>query len=180
MLATDPSLLKLLLTRRGALRLGLGVGGAVLLLGGAGAFVFRAKPPAAGLAVLSDDERETVRALADAYFPADTPTGVPANDVDIAGRVDAYVARLLPREQRLLRALLTLVEQWPRATLAGRFSALPTAARVEIVDAWERGIEQRQQLASVFRTLVGVAYFDEPRVLRAIGHRFGCLPVVPS
>ena len=179
--ASDPGHLRQLLTRRGVMRLGLGVGGALLVLGSGAGFVFRAKPAAQGRVLLSVDEGATVAALADAYFPEGNEVGVAANHLDIAGSVDAYMARLLPREQRLLRALFTLIEQWPRTQLASGFSALSLDDRIAMLTTWETSaLEQRQALASVLRTIVAVSYFDEPRVLAAIGHRHGCLPVLPS
>jgi hypothetical protein len=179
MFAADPSFVRMCFTRRGMLRLGLGVGGAALLLGGGvGAFLLGDKPAGQGSLVLTDGERATVSALADAYFPPHDAV-VPARELDVAGRVDAYFARMLPREQRLARALLRIVESWPRASFQGAFSTLALEERIDVLRAWEEShLEQRQQLASVLRTFVGIGYFDDAKVLSALGHRFGCLPMV--
>jgi hypothetical protein len=73
----------------------------------------RHKPAAAGRAVLSQDEEAVVVALAEAYFPRGNAFGVCVFDVDVAGVVDGYVAGLLSRERRGIRALLRGLDAWP-------------------------------------------------------------------
>ena len=167
--------LRSVLSRRGALKLGVGIGiGMVVVAGASGAWLLRSTPAAPGLHTLSVDE---------AYFPAGNALGVSAADVDIVSAVDTYLGRLLPREQRLSRALFVVLEQWPRVSFSSSrgFSQLSVPERIEVLRAWEDSeIPQRNLLATVLRSLVGMPYFEDARVLSAMGHRFGCLPVLPA
>jgi hypothetical protein len=182
---TRPSLnVRQLLTRRAVLKLGLGTAGAALLVGGGGAaWLLSDRPAGPGLLALSNEEAVFVRALGDTLFPPENPIGVAAADVDIVGGADAYIDGLLPRDRRGLRALLTAVEQWPRVSLSSgkRFSELPLAGRIAIVRAFEDStVTERRMLGSLLRTLIGLTYFDDPRVLAALAFRPGCLPTLPA
>jgi len=174
-----------LLSRRGLLKLGLGVG--VVVAGAAGAAAWgllRHRPAAPGRTVLSGDEVAVVAALAEAYFPRGNPFGVSAFDVDVAAVVDGYIAGLLPRERRGLRALLRGLDAWPvvSATSTSRFSDLDVAGRVAVLRAFDdSSVPERRLLGTLFRQLVGMAMLEDDRLLAAVGHRHGCgLPVWPA
>lgn len=169
-----------LLTRRRILKLGLGVGGAALVLGGAGAWIFRLRPTAAGRAVLSVEELSFVDALAEALFPEGNALGLDVQRLEVGVKLDGYLARFPPREQRLLRAVLTLVDQWPRISLssARRFAELPVDDRVEVLRGFdESGRPERRGLTELLRVVVGMSVFEDPQALAALGHRFGCPPI---
>lgn len=172
-----------LLTRRRLLKLGVGLGGVALLLGGGGSWLLADRPARAGLKVLSDGEASFVEALADALFPAGNPLGVPASAVDVVGGADAYIAGMLPRDRKGLRALLRAIEQWPRMSMEStrRFSELDVPARVEVLRAFDdSSVVERRLLGSLLRTLVAVSYFDDARVLAALSFTAGCEPMPAS
>jgi hypothetical protein len=170
--------LRHLLTRRRLLKLGLGLGGAAIVAGGgATAWLLSDRPAAAGRAALSEREAAVVAALADAYFPPGSPLGVSVEDVDVVSGADAYIAGLLAKERRLLRALLTAIDQWPRVTLSSpaRFSAWPRSDRVKALRALDESpVPEKRQLAGLLRALVAMPFFDDPRVLQAVGFSWGC------
>jgi hypothetical protein len=167
--------LRQLLTRRRILKLGLGLGGATLALAaGSAAFVFVERAPASGRRVLSPSEAATVSAIAEALFPPGNGLGVSAADVDVAGAVDAQLASLLKNERRIVRAFLVAFESWPRASLKGAFSSLPLPDRIAMLRELETGSGTSRQVASLVRTIVGAPFFEDERVLAAIGHRWGC------
>lgn len=175
-----PSTLSPLLTRRRLLKLGLGFGGAVVVLGGLGAWTFRLRPTASGRRVLSTEEISFVDALAEALFPGGNPLGLDVKQLDVSTRLDENLARYPAREQRVLRAVLTLVEQWPRLSLssASRFSELPLDDRVAVLTAFDESRRpERRGLMELLRIVVGMAIFEDPAALAAIGHRFGCPPI---
>ncbi|HEX9100724.1 MAG TPA: hypothetical protein VF997_00905, partial [Polyangia bacterium] len=102
-----------MLTRRGFLRAGL-VGG--VLLGGA-AVVGRSlsgyrldAATAARLRALSPKEYLVMQAVARRVLAPDAADAPSPDSVDVAGAVDAYVAKLPAAVQRDVRALLQLVE----------------------------------------------------------------------
>ena len=101
----------------------------------------------------------------------------------IVGGVDAYAARLLPRERQLLRVLMRAIEQWPRLSLSStaRFSTLDVTARQQVLRAFEdSSLTERRLLGTLLRGLVGMPLFDDPRFLAAIGHKHGCgLQILP-
>ncbi len=172
------------LTRRGVLGAGLLFGATAIGLGGLSYTLFRGRAAAQGRALLSDEEAKVVAAIADTYFPPGNELGVAAQDVDVVGGVDAYLNGLLPREKALLRGVVMAFDAWPRLsfTSSARFSDLPLDDRVAILSAWEdSALDERRQLVSVLRVIVGMVVFDDPRFLAAIGHRWGCpipLPVL--
>jgi choline dehydrogenase-like flavoprotein len=174
-----------LLTRRHLLKLGLGAGVVVAAGVGAAAWgLLRHKPAAPGRSVLSNDEVAVVVAVAEAYFPRGNGFGVSAFDVDVGAVVDGYVAGLLSRERRGIRALLRGLEAWPVMSGASTstFASLDVAARIEVLRAFDTSsILERRLLGTLFRQLVGMAMLEDDRLLKAMGHRHGCgLPVWPD
>ncbi len=159
------------------MKLGLGVGGGALLVGGGVLSLFRTGPTAAGKQVLSADEAAFLEALAEVYLPPGNALGLDAKALDVSGSFDAHLASLPPREQRIMRGLLALFDQWPRMSLSsfGRFASLPLDERVAVMRAWEESPRQaRHGVAGALRVVVGLHLFASPAALAAVGHRFGC------
>jgi hypothetical protein len=159
------------------LKASVGFGAVVVVLGGGARWLVSDRGVAPGRAALSTREADVVKALADAHFPPGNVLGFSADDVDVVAGADAYLAALLPEDRRLFRALLTAFDQWPRLSLASTstFSALDTNARVSVLRAFEESARiERRLIASLFRTLVGMPFFDDARVLSAIGFTPGC------
>lgn len=179
-MSTGLAELRARLTRRRLLGLGVGVG--ALALAGSAGWLLSVPRPGAGRVALSDHEAELLVRLAEVWFPPGNPLGVAAGDVDIGGELDRLLAFLAPREQRAVHAILRVLDQLPRAGLRSttRFSALPLEERRAILVSWETSQGPKRQLAGLLRVLVGLSYFEDERVRRAIGHSFGCplpLPV---
>jgi len=107
--------LRLRLTRRRVLALGVGVG--ALTIAGSLGWLVSLPTPAPGRLALSAREDELLVRLAEVWFPPGNPLGVAAGDVDIGGDLDRLVVLFAPQEQRVLHALLRVVDQLPRATL---------------------------------------------------------------
>lgn len=164
-------------SRRGFLKVGLGVGAGVLLVGGGALALFRSGPTAAGKKVLSADEADFLDALAEVYLPPGNALGIDASTLDVSGSFDEHVRSLPPRERRVMRGLLALFDQWPRVSFSssGRFSALPLEERIAVMRAWEESPRQaRYGLANLLRVVVGLHMFSSPAALAAVGHRYGC------
>lgn len=165
------------LTRRALLRVGVGFGAVALVAGGGVRWLVSDRPTAPGRAALSLREAGVVAALADAYFPPGNPLGVSAADIDLVSAVDAYLASLLAEDRRLFRALLTAVDQWPRASLSSTssFTAWPRADRVAKLRELDTSARAEPRLVGgLFRAMVGMPFLEDPRALAAIGHEPGC------
>lgn len=166
------------------LKISLAFGGVFILLAGSGgAWLFRPQITATGRAFLSTDEEKLITSLAEVYFPKNNPIGIYFDDVDIVAGVDTYLSRLLAREQKLLRALLGALEQYPRLSFSSKktLSELSLDERTEMISSFETSTySEKRDIGALLRSLVGMAYFEDKRVLRAIGHRPGCLDVLPS
>lgn len=165
------------LSRRGFLKLGVGVGGGALLLGGGVLSLFRAGPAAEGRAVLSSEEASFLEALAEVYLPPGNALGLDARALDVSGSFDRHLASLPPRERRIVRGLFALYDQWPRLSFSslGRFASLPLDERSELIRAWEESPRQaRHGIAGILRVLLGLHLFSSPAALAAVGHRYGC------
>ena len=167
------------ITRRQLLGLGLGVGGTAFLLSGFAGYrlFFHREERLEGFSLLSKPEVEFVRALSDAHFPQQNELGVPASDVPIAEGVDGWMMGMGSQEQMIVRTLLAVVDRWPQITLSSgqRFSALPFPDRVQMLKNWEeKGNDATRGLAELLRTVVSLHYFEDQRVLAAMGLRLGC------
>ncbi len=165
------------LTRRGLLRAGLGFGAAAIVAAGGARWLVSDRPTNVGRQALSPREERVVAALAEAHFPPGNALGMSVADVDIVSGADAYIAGLLPEDNRLLRALLTAFDQWPRASLSSlsTFSALPVLDRVRVLRAFEdSATTERRLIAAAFRALIGMPFFEDPRALASIGFAPGC------
>ena len=165
------------LTRRRLLGAGLGFGVAAVVAGGGARWLVSDRPSRLGRQALSAREERVVGALAEAHFPPGNALGISVLDVDVISGADAYIAGLLPQESRLVRALLTAFDQWPRLTLssASTFSALPLDERITELRAFEESsVSERRLIAALFRALVGMPFFEDPRALASIGFVAGC------
>lgn len=165
------------LTRRRLFSVGAGFGALAIAAGGGARWLVSDRPTAGGRQALSAREERVVAALAEAHFPPGNALGVSVLDVDVVSGADAYIAGLLPQDNRLLRALLTAFDQWPRLTLSSTstFSALPLAGRISELRAFEDSpMAERRLIASLFRALVGMPFFEDPRALASIGFLPGC------
>lgn len=166
-----------LFSRRGFLKLGVGVGGGALLLGGSALALFRAGPAAEGMAVLSSDEAAFLEALAEVYLPPGNALGLDVKALEVSASFDRHLASLPSRERRIVRGLFALFDQWPRLSFSsfGRFAGLPLEERIEIIRAWEESPRQaRHGIAGILRVLLGLHLFASPAALLAVGHRYGC------
>ncbi len=171
------------LTRRTLLKAGIGFGVVAVAAGGGARWLVSDRPSAPGRVALSAREAGVVQALAEAHFPPGNVLGVSAADVDVVDGADRYVASLLPEDRRLLRALLTAFDQWPRVSLSSTstFSALPVDERVRELAAFEGSPRlERRLIASLLRTLVGMPFFEDERALAAVGHTEGCVLGSPT
>lgn len=171
--------------RRNLLKLGLAVGGAgVLGASSLGWAIFRLRPTAPGRQVLSADEAAFLTAVGEALFPPGNALGVDVHALNVTDRIDGHFAMLPPREQRAARAVLAAIDWWPRLSFqsTARFASLPLDERIEVLDHWDESPhEERRAVPSLLRLMVGLHVFDEPAVLAAMGHEFGCTPdpVIP-
>lgn len=152
------------------------LGGALAAVGTAGgSLVYRTlwgrRPPAEGLTRLTPEELATVLALAEVYFPG-VDGMPPLEEIDIAGRMDRYIAGLPGQLGRLTQLLIRTFE-W--TSVAGsshltRFSRLPLDARTRIVDAWEgSSIYARRMSFLTLKLAVSQAYLDDEQVREAAG-----------
>jgi hypothetical protein len=154
-----------------------GFGVVALVAGGGALWLVSDRPAEGGRRALSAREARVVLALAEAYFPLGNPLGVSVVDIDIVSGADAYIAGLLQKEQRLIRALLTAFDQWPRVSLSSTrtFSSLPLAERIDVLRTFEGSpVMERRLIASLFRALVGMPFFEHPLALASIGYAPGC------
>lgn len=174
---SSPGDARTLFSRRGFLKLGVGVGGGALVLGGGVLSLFRTGPAAAGMTVLSREEADFLEALAEVYLPPGNALGLEGRTLGVAESFDRHLASLPSREQRIVRGLFALFDQWPRLSFSslGRFARLPLEERIEIIRAWEESPRQsRHGVAGILRVLLGLHLFSSPTALAAVGHRYGC------
>ncbi len=159
-----------LVSRRGLLRAGLATGATLAF--GVG---LRLDAPAAGARVLSGEEMSVVRALAEAMFPAG-PFPVDGGSAGVAEEVDRLVADMLEDPAAsAFRYVLRAIEWGTLASRGLRFSRLDADVRREVLDVWsEPSVIPRRAAHDSLKVVLGMAYFNHPEVLAAIGWRAGC------
>lgn len=171
-----------MLTRRGFLRAGL-VGG--VLLGGA-AIVGRSlsgyhldAATAKRLRALSPKEYLVMQAVARRVLAPDAADAPSPDSVDVAGAVDAYVAKLPAAVQRDVRALLQLVEHGSSLFRGGatRFTHLSPEAQDAVLADWQRSsLTVRRRGFQALRTLAFLGYWRDDRTWPIIGYSGPMLP----
>jgi hypothetical protein len=154
--------------------------GAVLALALLGALAARGllgyPRPAQPARVLSRAELATVEAVAEALFPKGGAIAASGAEAGVAAYVDRLVAASQPRQRRLMRALLVLVEH---ATLVfpapggisgfRRFSSLRAAQREAVIEAWQSSrLFPRRLVFTAVRALCTLGYLADPAVLRSL------------
>lgn len=159
-------------SRRGFFKAGL-VGAGVLALGTIAyrlAVLPDGKPVRAG-GVLTKGEMAALAALARGYFPPGNPFGLDADEADVAGCLDRYLAQLPRVDQNLIRSLIWAYDQGTLMSARWRPARLLTPAEAaSYVRSWEHSrLGWRRDLALSLRTLFGMAYFAHPKALAAIG-----------
>jgi len=134
---------------------------------------YPAPPP--GLAVLHRGEAAFIQAAAEVLFPDGASLPVAGADAQLPLYVDRHLSAL-PAAQRLqIRALLLLFEHlslvWPAREPGGhgRFSSLPTTARLGVL---ERVADHRdfrvRLLFTALRAIVALGYLSHPANLSAL------------
>lgn len=155
----------------------MGFGALAIAAGGGAYWLVSDRPAALGRSALSAREAAVVYAIGEAHFPPGNPLGVSVTDVDVVAGADAFVSGMLDRERRLLRALLTAFDQWPRLTFASSstFSSASLADRIAMFRAFETSdVAERRIVGSLLRALVGIPFFEDAKALAAIGFEPGC------
>jgi hypothetical protein len=153
-----------------------GAGGVALL---AGSWLYgtlwRLGPPAPGLVCLTAPELATAAAVGEAFFPGPPDVPFSAADVKLAEFVDGFVGGQYKDNQRLFKVLLRILEAWPLASAGKGFSRLAVAERQAVLAAFhDSKLVVRQAAYMSMRYMFSLGYFEDLRVRKAAGLRFGC------
>lgn len=162
----------MLLTRRRLM-----LAGAALAAVGLGGWAVATLPePGAGRLALSDDEVALVEALGEAMFPPGNPVGVAGSSLALGAAVDELLGDTLdPMVGPLFRHILAALDAGTLVSRGARFGALPLEARVDVLAHWDdNALFPRRAAYDALRLVMGMAYFNAPEVLAAIGWRARC------
>ena len=126
--------------------------------------------------VLSPAEAHLVACLGVALFPVGNPLGVSGADVDLPAAVDELLGNTLDHEiQLVFRYFLRALDQGTRVARGMGFGSLPEAARREVLATWsDNAVLPRRMMHDLFRLVMGMAFFNEPAVVAAVGWRAEC------
>lgn len=164
------------LTRRELfVRGGLALGGVVvfgLVLRVAKVF---GESPAPGRRVLTAREVKILGAFVTAALPGGE---MPAADVGfIAAYLDDFLAHTDEEVRLLVRAMLHVVEDQSMLTSFRRFSERSAEERLREIRAWEQTpIFLKRTAFQSMKAIIGMAYFEQPGALDAVGWYVGCAP----
>lgn len=162
-----------LLTRRRLL--GLGLGGAVVAVGGVGvlASLRGSAPDVTGLRCLSPAHFRTLEHMARTHIPPGGPLPPGADEAELARRFDAYLADEPPAHQTEIRRALDLVEFGPVLFdhRAITFSHLNADEQLRHWNSWgESDLQLRRQVWWGFARFFGLVYYDTPALWPLMGH----------
>jgi hypothetical protein len=164
-----------LLSRRTVLKAA-GVGG--LLLGGGTLFyeaVWKPSPPGPGRVCLSEYEFEVCQKLGETFFPGMPVSPLTAAEVQLAEFADSYIGGMYEKEQRLFKLLLKAFNLQPIFTQGRTFVGLPLEQRQMVLNDWaESKMSARKAGYQSLRFVLSMGYFEDLRVRKALGLRFGC------
>lgn len=116
----------------------------------------------------------TIRAYADALFPADGPLAISGSEAGAVAYMQRYLERAQPRERRLIKLLIVASELGPLAfgPRRKRFTELSRhEQQAYIAQGYTSRIYLRRVIVLTMRALLTMAYFADERVLAAIGQR---------
>lgn len=116
-----------------------------------------------------------MRALAEVMFPAD-PFPIDGVEAEVPEEVDRILSDMLaPLHANGFRALLHMLEWGTAASRGTAFSQLPADVRREVLLTWaDPEVFTRRVADDAFRLVLGMAYFQHPKVLAHMGWSLGC------
>jgi hypothetical protein len=169
------------ISRRTVLKYGLG-GAVVLALGGIGLAVRDTvkRQPKGKLQVLTEREFSILWAVAETLLPGAPQTGEtaafpPASDVQVAEKVDAFLARSHPGMQTEVRQVLGLLENALAGSLFdGRFQSFTASdalGQAKALDAWRHSkLQVRRTAYRALHGLCAASYYASPEVYPSVGY----------
>ena len=132
--------------------------------------------PAPGKEVLSKGELSIIAALGEVFFPEGNAIGLSWKDVELENGVDRLLSETIaPNLVDPFRYLLRFVEYGTIAETGSRFSQCSVQRREALLADWGRpGSKYRSGGMNSLKSILGMAYFNHPRVLDAVGWRSMC------
>src|SRR5215831_3096475 len=120
-----------------------------------------------GRTCLSEGERRTLAALAEAVLPPGRR--FPGADARTVGRMEGYVALLGDTMQTTVRALLRMIDASAYARHLRPFERLSIERRTQLLESWRKGNYLRRTALRALTMPLKIAHFDDPAFYRAIG-----------
>lgn len=132
--------------------------------------------PAHGMRVFSKGESRLVQALGEAMFAEPNALGVAPAAVDFPAVVDELLGETLDGEVRtVFRYFLRALDEGTSLSRGAGFASLSVAVRREVLATWsDNDVVPRRMMHDLFRLVMGMAWFNDPAVISAIGWRAEC------
>jgi hypothetical protein len=140
-----------------------------------GGFLWLPKP-AENQHVFSAGELSIVSALGEVLFPEGNALELSWKDVDLANEVDTLLGEYLdPKVVAPFRYLLRFVQYGTVAQTGHTFTACSAETRANLLASWGKpGSKYRNAGITSLKSVLGMAYFNHPKVLKAMGWRAMC------
>ena len=163
-------------TRRHLLAASAGLAAAAAVCAGGIGLQWWDQPPGAGLAHLSADEAEFVRAISGAAFPSGDVIALSGADADLDRFFDAMLSGMPTLTGDLLKLLIQALENLSVVLAGGRFTTLSLAKQQSLVEGWLAN--DQSELRSAVQSLVvllSMGYTTHPEIapLMSSWHRCG-------
>ena len=98
-----------------------------------------------------------------------------AAEVQLPEFADGYIGGMYEKEQRLFKLLLKAFNLQPVLSEGRTFVALPLEKRQRVLGDWaESKMSARKAGYQSLRFVLSLGYFEDLRVRKALGIRFGC------
>jgi hypothetical protein len=132
--------------------------------------------PGPGRLALTEGEERIARALLDTLFPegADMPRADPDF---VLPKLDHFLAHTDSEARFLFRAMLHVIEDHALISHFKRFTSCSLEERAAEIAVWERTPLYLKSMAfKSVKLFIGIAYFEQPDVRKALGWYIGCAP----
>lgn len=124
---------------------------------------------------LSPDEAAIVRAVAGAAWPAGEIVTLDGETADLDHFFDEMIHTMPEMPQKLLRALLHILDDLSRVTAGGGLVALTREARTKLIMGWmEDDLHELRSAVTGLVVLLGMGFTTHPKADGPLHHLYRC------
>ncbi len=127
------------------------------------------------LSYLSPPEERFLTAFATTAYPATETVAMDGAEARLAHYFDALLLPMTSTDRKLIKAVLHVMDNLPRASLGSAFVGLEPQQQTEVLEAWlGHDSYELRALIQMLVLLLGMGYTTHPRVAGLMASWHGC------